>query len=92
MLFKGNSSRLQLLIEKIQSNNKDANDEHDIEGIHAVRKYNGVVLSGVLWVKGCTSRLDVPDLKKKKNHQTCIGIIIITRAYQNIFKYPNCKV
>ncbi|VVC33280.1 Zinc finger C2H2-type,Zinc finger, RING/FYVE/PHD-type [Cinara cedri] len=31
MLFKGNSSRLQLLIEKIQSNNKDTNDEHDIE-------------------------------------------------------------
>lgn len=33
MLFKGNSSRLQLLIEKIQSNNKDNNDEQDIEGI-----------------------------------------------------------
>lgn len=32
MLFKGNSSRLQLLIEKIQSNNKDTNDEQDIEG------------------------------------------------------------
>lgn len=32
MLFKGNSSRLQLLIEKIQSNNKDNNDEQDIEG------------------------------------------------------------
>jgi len=33
MLFKGNSSRLQSLIEKIQSNQKDNHDEHDVEGI-----------------------------------------------------------
>jgi hypothetical protein len=38
MLFKGNSSRLQLLIEKIQSNNnKENNDEHDIEGTPTTR-------------------------------------------------------
>lgn len=39
MLFKGNSSRLQLLIEKIQSNNKDNNDEQDIDGIF-IRYHN----------------------------------------------------
>lgn len=45
MLFKGNSSRLQLLIEKIQSNNKDNNDEQDIDGIYSIVLYYNVIIA-----------------------------------------------
>jgi hypothetical protein len=55
MLFKGNSSRLELLIEKIQANKENHNvSEEDIKGKHICHNIWKVFISVLkrMWRKG----------------------------------------